>query len=99
MFEGARARVAAFNGGEAETTIFTRNATEAINLVAYAWGREQRRAAATWCSSPQMEHHSNIVPWQLLCQERGAELRYLEVDDDGALSLDAARRRSWRAAT
>ena len=47
----------------------------------------------------QMEHHANIVPWQLLCRERGAELRYLEVDEHGELSLAAARRRSSRAAT
>jgi cysteine desulfurase/selenocysteine lyase len=87
LFEGARARVAAFNGAETDTTIFTRNATEAINLVAYAWGREHVRAGDVVLIT-QMEHHSNIVPWQLLCQETGAELRYLDVADDGTLSLD-----------
>jgi cysteine desulfurase / selenocysteine lyase len=87
LFEGARARVAAFTGGETATTIFTRNATEAINLVAYAWGREQVGAGDVVLIT-QMEHHSNIVPWQLLCQETGAELRYLDVSDDGTLSLD-----------
>ncbi|MGZ4203387.1 MAG: cysteine desulfurase [Thermoleophilaceae bacterium] len=87
LFEGARARVAAFTGGETATTIFTRNATEAINLVAYAWGREHVGAGDVVLIT-QMEHHSNIVPWQLLCQETGAELRYLDVSDDGALSLD-----------
>jgi cysteine desulfurase / selenocysteine lyase len=86
LFEGARARVAAFNGTEAETTIFTRNATEAINLVAYAWGREHVGAGDVVLIT-QMEHHSNIVPWQLLCREVGAELRYLDVSDDGRLSL------------
>jgi cysteine desulfurase / selenocysteine lyase len=87
MFEGARARVAAFNGWEADTTIFTRNATEAINLVAYAWGRENVGPGDVVLIT-QMEHHSNIVPWQLLCQEVGAELRWLDVSDDGRLSLD-----------
>jgi cysteine desulfurase / selenocysteine lyase len=87
MFEGARARVAGFCGGEAATTIFTRNATEAINLVAYAWGREHVGPGDVVLIT-QMEHHSNIVPWQLLTSERGAELRYLDVTDEGTLSLD-----------
>ena len=87
LFEGARARVAAFAGGETATTIFTRNATEAINLVAYAWGREHVGPGDVVLIT-QMEHHSNIVPWQLLCHETGAELRYLDVGDDGTLSLD-----------
>ena len=79
--------MAAFNGWEADTTIFTRNATEAINLVAYAWGREHVGRGDVVLIT-QMEHHSNIVPWQLLCQEVGAELRWLDVSDDGRLSLD-----------
>jgi len=86
LFEGARERIAAFAGGETATTIFTRNATEAINLVAYAWGREHVTAGDAVLIT-QMEHHSNIVPWQMLCQEVGADLRYLEIDDDGRLSL------------
>jgi cysteine desulfurase/selenocysteine lyase len=87
MFEGARARVAEFVGAEAATSIFTRNATEAINLVAYAWARPTLgRGDAVLIT--QMEHHSNIVPWQLACQQTGAELRYLDVTDDGKLSLD-----------
>jgi cysteine desulfurase/selenocysteine lyase len=86
LFEGARERIAAFAGGETATTIFTRIATEAINLVAYAWGREHVTAGDAVLIT-QMEHHSNIVPWQMLCQEAGAELRYLEIDDDGKLSL------------
>jgi cysteine desulfurase/selenocysteine lyase len=87
LFEGARERIAAFVGGETATTIFTRNATEAINLVAYAWGRDNVGPGDEVLIT-HMEHHSNIVPWQLLCQERGAKLRYLEVSDDGQLSLD-----------
>ena len=87
LFEGARERVAAFTGWETDTTIFTRNATEAINLVAYAWGREHVGPGDVVLIT-QMEHHSNIVPWQLLCQEVGAELHWLEVSDDGKLSLE-----------
>ena len=87
LFEGARERVAAFAGGETDTTIFTRNVTEAINLVASAWGREHVGPGDEVLIT-HMEHHSNIVPWQLLCQETGAKLRYLSVSDDGQLSLD-----------
>ena len=88
MFEGARTRIAAFTGSTAGETIFTRNATEAINLVAWSWGRgnvgEGDVIAVT-----QMEHHSNIVPWQMLAQERGATLAYVAVGDDGLLDLDS----------
>jgi cysteine desulfurase / selenocysteine lyase len=87
LFEGARERVAAFAGGETDTTIFTRNATEAINLVAYAWGRDNVGPGDVVLIT-ELEHHSNIVPWQLLTQETGAELRYLDVSDEGTLSLD-----------
>ena len=87
-YEGARRRIAAFTGAPVETTIFTKNVTEAINLVAYAWGRAHlQRGQAVLIT--QMEHHANIVPWQVLCRERGASLRYLEVDERGELSLDA----------
>ena len=86
-YDGARARVAAFVSAEHDTTIFTKNATEAINLVAYAWGRANVGAGDAVLIT-QMEHHANIVPWQVLCGERGAELRYLEVDEHGELSLE-----------
>jgi cysteine desulfurase/selenocysteine lyase len=90
-YEGARERVAAFVGANPRTTIFCKNVTEAINLVAYAWGRANvGRGDAVLIT--QMEHHANIVPWQMLCKERGAALRYLEVDASGQLSpaqLDA----------
>ena len=87
LFEGARARIAAFVGGEAQTTIFTRNGTEALNLVARAWGKDNvGRGDAVLVT--EMEHHSNLVPWQMLCHDVGAQLRYLEVDDDGRISLD-----------
>jgi len=87
-YDEARRRVAAFTGAEPETTIFTKNATEAINLVAYAWGRANVGAGDAVLIT-QMEHHANIVPWQVLCRERGASLRYLEVDERGELSLEA----------
>jgi cysteine desulfurase / selenocysteine lyase len=85
-YEDARARVAAFAGAEPRSTIFTKNVTEAINLVAYAWGRAHVGPGDAVLST-QMEHHANVVPWQVLCRERGAELRYLEVDERGELSL------------
>jgi cysteine desulfurase/selenocysteine lyase len=87
-YDGARRRVAAFTGAEPETTIFTKNVTEAINLVAYAWGRANVGPGDAVLIT-QMEHHANIVPWQVLCRERGASLRYLEVDREGQLSLQA----------
>jgi cysteine desulfurase / selenocysteine lyase len=87
LFENARERVAAFAGWDSPSTIFTKNATEAINLVAYAWGRDHVGAGDEVLIT-HMEHHSNIVPWQLLCQERGATLRYLSISDQGTLSLD-----------
>jgi cysteine desulfurase / selenocysteine lyase len=87
LYEGGRERAAAWLGSTPKETIFTKNATEAINLVAYAWGRRNVGAGDAIVLT-QMEHHSNIVPWQLLCQEVGAELRYLEVDDQGQVSLD-----------
>jgi cysteine desulfurase/selenocysteine lyase len=87
LFEDARERVAAFTGWDVSSTIFTKNATEAINLVAYSWGREHVGEGDEVLIT-HMEHHSNIVPWQLLCQERGARLRYLSISDNGELSLD-----------
>jgi cysteine desulfurase / selenocysteine lyase len=87
-YESARARIAAFTGADARTTIFCKNATEAINLVAYAWGRTSINAGDAILIT-EMEHHANLVPWQVLCRERGAELRYLEVDERGEISLQA----------
>jgi cysteine desulfurase/selenocysteine lyase len=86
-YDAARTRVAAFVGAQPRTTIFTKNATEAINLVAYSWGRANVSAGDAVLIT-QMEHHANLVPWQVLCRERDAELRYLEVDEHGELSLE-----------
>jgi cysteine desulfurase/selenocysteine lyase len=90
-YDGARRLVAAFTRAEPDTTIFTKNVTEAINLVAYAWGRANVGPGDAVLIT-QMEHHANIVPWQVLCHERGASLRYLEVDERGEISLQALDR-------
>jgi cysteine desulfurase/selenocysteine lyase len=86
-FEGARRVVADWIGSSVEETIFTKNVTEAINLVAYSWGR-RNVSAGDRVLITEMEHHSNIVPWQLLCQEVGAELRYVPVTSSYELDLD-----------
>jgi cysteine desulfurase/selenocysteine lyase len=87
-YENARDRVASFiNAPVREGIIFTRNTTEAINLVAYAWGRMNIRSGDRILLT-EMEHHSNLVPWQLLAQEKGAQLVYLPITDDGLLRMD-----------
>ena len=87
-YEGARRKVAAFfNASDAREIVFTRNATESINLVAHAFGRTHVEAGDEVLISA-MEHHSNIVPWQMLCAERGARLRVAPIDDRGELMLD-----------
>jgi cysteine desulfurase/selenocysteine lyase len=86
-YEGARERVAEFVGWESPSTIFTKNVTEAINLVAYAWGRQNLKPGDEILVT-EMEHHSNLVPWQIAAQQAGASLRYLHVQEDGTLSLD-----------
>ncbi|MEA2497241.1 MAG: cysteine desulfurase / selenocysteine lyase [Thermoleophilaceae bacterium] len=86
-YEGARERVAEFVGWDTPTTIFTANASAAINLVAYAWARHELKPGDEILVT-DMEHHSNIVPWQLAAQDTGATLRYLHVQEDGTLSLD-----------
>jgi cysteine desulfurase/selenocysteine lyase len=87
-FEGARERIARFIGARPSQTIFTKNVTEAINLVAYAWGRRNVGAGDTIVLTP-MEHHSNIVPWQQLARAVGARLAYVELTEDGRLDLDS----------
>jgi cysteine desulfurase / selenocysteine lyase len=86
-FDAARQRIAAFTGADPRTTIFTKNATEAINLVAHSWGATLGQGDAVLIT--QMEHHANLVPWQQACRRSGASLRYLEVDEHGELSLEA----------
>jgi cysteine desulfurase/selenocysteine lyase len=87
-YEAARGKVRAFlNAPHLHEIVFTRNATEGINLVAHAFGRS-RVGAGDEVLISAMEHHSNIVPWQLLCEARGARLRVAPIDDDGDLILD-----------
>ena len=86
-FESARTRIAEFVGWDPACSIFTRNATEAINLVAYSWGRANVGAGDEVLIT-EMEHHSNIVPWQMLCEETGARLRYLTLTEGAELSLE-----------
>jgi len=86
-YETARAKVAAFvNAWAPEGVVFTRGTTEAINLVAGAYGRANVRAGDSVVVTA-MDHHSNLVPWQLLCQEKGATLRMVEVTEDGRIDL------------
>jgi cysteine desulfurase/selenocysteine lyase len=87
-YEDARTKVAHFlNASSSKEIVFARGATEAINLVAQAWGRRHinkgDEIVITW-----IEHHANIVPWQMLCAEKGACLRVAPVDDDGQILLD-----------
>jgi cysteine desulfurase / selenocysteine lyase len=84
VYEGARAKVAAFIGAEADEVVFTKNATEAINLVAYT----MQASPGDEILITEMEHHANLVPWQQLCQRTGATLRWLGVTPDGRLDLD-----------
>ena len=88
-YEGARETVRAFiNAQSVHEIVFTRNATESINLVARAWGDANVRQGDEVLISA-MEHHSNIVPWQLLCERVGATLRVAPIDDRGDIELDA----------
>jgi cysteine desulfurase/selenocysteine lyase len=87
-FEGARATVARFVGSTARETVFTGNATGAINLVAQAWGRANLREGDRVVVT-EMEHHAVIVPWHLICRERGAHLDVVPIDDTGRLDLEA----------
>jgi cysteine desulfurase/selenocysteine lyase len=87
-FEEARVKVGRFiNAPDSHEVIFTRNATEAINLVAYSWGRRNiQRGDAIVLT--EMEHHANLVPWQLLAQEMDGDLEFIPITDDGVLRQD-----------
>ena len=88
QYEAARARVSEFIGACCpKEVIWTRNATEAINLVAYSWGRANLQRGDRVLLT-EMEHHANLVPWQILAAERGVELDFIPVADNGTLVLD-----------
>ena len=87
-YEGARGKVRQFiNAGDDKEIIFTRNTTEGINLVAHSYGRQNVGLGDDIIVS-NMEHHSNIVPWQMLCEEKGANLLVVPIDDSGELLMD-----------
>ena len=89
MYEAARKKVARFiKARSSREIVFTRNTTESINLVAWTWGRTQLRSGDEILLT-ESEHHSNIVPWQLLAKETGAVVRYLPVDLQGYLDVSA----------
>ncbi|TET53663.1 MAG: cysteine desulfurase [Anaerolineales bacterium] len=91
-YEDAREKVGHFiNAPSARGVVFTRNTTEAINLVAYAWGRANVRPGDRIVVT-EMEHHSNMVPWQVLAREVGAELAYVRVTPEGRLDLESLDR-------
>ncbi|WP_188771766.1 aminotransferase class V-fold PLP-dependent enzyme [Novosphingobium endophyticum] len=90
-FEAARRRVAGFLGGREEEIVFVRGATEAINLVANTWGAQTLKAGDRILLST-LEHHSNIVPWQLLRDRTGVEIDVCPLTDDGRIDLEAAER-------
>ncbi len=91
LYEDAHQKVADFIGaGSWQEIVFTRNATESINLVAYGWGLHNLREGDEIVLTI-MEHHSNIVPWQMLCKHTGAVLRYIDVDENGTLKTEEAR--------
>ena len=87
-YEGARTKVAALIGApDPRTIIWTRNATESINLVAYSWGRRNIERGDVIVLT-EMEHHANLVPWQILAQEKDADLEFIPITDDGILRQD-----------
>ncbi|MBL6773294.1 MAG: cysteine desulfurase [Alphaproteobacteria bacterium] len=86
-FEAARTKVARFMGAEEREVVFTKNATEAINLVAQSWGRKNLRPGDEILLTV-LEHHANIVPWQLIAEETGAVVRPVDIREDGSLDMD-----------
>ena len=87
-FEAGRTKAAALVGSTRAETVLNRNATEALNLVAFSWGGTNVRAGDLVVVT-DMEHHSNLVPWQMLCQRTGAQLASVPFDEEGLLDLDA----------
>jgi cysteine desulfurase/selenocysteine lyase len=91
LYEGARQKIAKFiNASSSNQVIYTRNATESINLVAYTWARANLKSGDLVILT-EMEHHSNLVPWHMLAAERGIRLEFIPVTENGLLDLDAYR--------
>ena len=87
-YEGARVKVARLIGvSDPHTIVWTRNATESLNLIAYSWGRRHIGRGDVIVLT-EMEHHSNLVPWQILAQEKDADLEFIPITDDGVLRQD-----------
>jgi cysteine desulfurase / selenocysteine lyase len=92
LYEDSRKTIAEFiNAGKPEELIFVRGTTEAINLVAYSYGMENIKSGDEIIVS-MLEHHSNIVPWQILCQKKNAALKVIPINDDGELDMDAFKK-------
>lgn len=88
MYEKAREKIAKFIGAQStQEIVFVRNATEAINLIAYSWGRAFLKKGDEIILS-ESEHHSNLIPWQLVAKEKGVKLRFIPINEDGYLDLD-----------
>ena len=88
LYEEARLTVASHLGADRREVVFVRNATEALNLVAYSWGRTNLKARDRIVVT-EMEHHSNVVPWYQVAREKGADLDWAPIDDEGRLDLEA----------
>jgi len=86
-YESARARIAAYIGANEQEIVYTRGTTEGINLVARAWG-DANMGPGDVILLTELEHHSNLVPWQMLARRKGASLRFVPISDDGTLLLD-----------
>jgi cysteine desulfurase / selenocysteine lyase len=91
LYEKSREKIAGFiNAPSARQVIYTRNTTESINLVAYSWGRANLKLGDLVILT-EMEHHSNLVPWHMLCEEKGIRLEFIPVTEEGLLDLDVYR--------
>src|SRR5437867_12071570 len=93
LYEQTRKKIASFiNANQPEEIIFTRNTTESINLIAHSWARTNLKKDDVILIT-EIEHHSNIVPWQIICQERETKLEYVGIDENGFLDLRSEERR------
>ena len=89
-FENSRKRIADFIGASKNSIVFTKSATESINLVAESWGYDNLKSGDVVLLT-DMEHHSNIIPWQIICEKTGAEIKYLKSTEQGTINLNDLR--------